>query len=315
MTKYTDIPKRIFSDDRYDPEIGLDLSRQLKWNIPEKLILKAALVGGPIKRARNPHQPYTPDEIRKEALECILAGAISVHIHPRTSQGNRPDTDEYVRNLHQIIDPIKAKYGDKVVIDGCTVMPTFEEEEELIKTGLVEISPINLFVSGQVQPKKLVQAETEMMQENGVKPQIAIYCDGDLDRARTWLIDTGILQKPVYWILLPSYVLGGTPLSNEFSMAESLMWHVRQLRQIDPDSVIMVCMAGRASCYLSTMALLLGLHVRVGMEDTYFKWPHRDDIIDSNARVVADTISIASALGRRLATANEYRELVGLPKR
>ena len=74
-------------------------------------------------------------------------------------------------------------------------------------------------------------------------------------------------------------------------------------------------MSGRPSFYLGTMAMLLGLHVRVGMEDTYFKWPHKDDIIDRSATVVADTIRLAYILGRRPATADEYRALVNLPKR
>lgn len=297
----------------FDPEVGLDLRSQPKWHIPDIVVIKAAVVGGPIKRATNPHHPYTPEEIRSEAMQCIEAGAISLHFHPRTDQGNRVnDTGEYLRKLHQIIDPIREKYGDSIVVDGCSLLPSFEGEMALIKSGLLEVSPVNAFWQS---PRKLLQAECQSMQENGVKPQIAIYSDGDIDRANRWLVETGIVAKPLYWILLPSYVVGGTPLANEFAMAESLMWQVRQIRQIDPGSIIMVCMAGRASSYLSTQAMLFGLHVRVGMEDTCFKWPHRDDIVDSNAGVVADSISIAKALGRRPATANEYRALLGLPAR
>ncbi len=310
---FKDVPTRYNSEDRWDPVNGLDLKVQPKWNIPETMVVKAAVVGAPIKRAMNPNQPYTTDEIRKEAMECIEAGAISVHIHPRTDDGNMIiDKNEYIRKLHLIIDPIKEKYGDKVILDGCTLLPTFEDEVALIKSGLVEVSPVNPFWES---PRKLLQAETEMMQKNGVKPQIAIYSDGDLDRANRWIIETGIAAKPLYWILLPSYITGGTPMTNEFAMAESMIWQVRQIRQIDPESIIMVCMAGRASSYLTTMAMLFGLHVRVGMEDTCFRWPHKDDIIDSNARTVADTIAIARLLGRSLARANEYRALIGLPTR
>ena len=168
---------------------------------------------------------------------------------------------------------------------------------------------------GNITPRKLLQAEVQMMQENGVKPEIAIRCDGDLDRAKSWLIDPGIVTKPFYWLLLPGFALGGTAMPNMFAMAESLIWQVRQIRGIDPESVIMVCMAGRASSYLTTMAMLLGLHVRVGMEDTYVRWPHKEDIIESSARVVADTIALANILGRKPATANEYRAIIGLPQR
>jgi 3-keto-5-aminohexanoate cleavage enzyme len=312
-TKFKDLPTRYPPTDLWELEVGLDLRIQPKWKIPETVVIKAAVTGALIKRATNPNVPYTPDEIRKVAMECIEAGATSVHVHARYDDGNiLMDKDEYIRKLHLTIDPIKEKYGDRVIIDGCSMLATFEDQVDLLKTGLLEISPVNPF---WMEPKKLLQAEAQVMQENGVKPEIAIYCDGDLDRAQRWLIDPGIMKKPLYWLLLPSYFTGGTPMTNEFAAAENLMWQVKHIRQIDPESVIMVCMAGRASSYLTTMAMLLGLHVRVGMEDSCFKWPHKDDMLDSNAKVVADTIAIAKLLGRKPATANEYRALIGLPTR
>lgn len=312
-TQYSKLPTRVSAEPRWDPEFGLDLTKQPKWNIPDVVIIEAAVVGHPIKRATNPHQPYTPDEIRKEAIECIDAGAAAVHFHARTDEGNpENDTDEYIKKLHLIIDPIKEKYGDNVVIGGCNILPTFEEEETLIKSGLFETSPANAYYWN---PSKLLQAETRMMQEHGVKPQIAIKSDSDLTRAKQWLIDPGIPEKPLYWIYLPSYTTDSTPMPNEFAMVESLMWHIRRIRELDPVSVIMVCGSGRASSYLTTMAMLMGLHVRVGMEDTIYRWPHKNDTLDSNARVVAGMVGIAKALGRRPATANEFRALVGLPIR
>ncbi len=313
VTKFDDIPTRYPPTDFWDPQVGVDQRIQPKWKIPETVVIKAAVTGALLMKAINPNIPYSPDEIRKEAMECIEAGATSIHLHARRDDGAiLVDKDEYLHKLHLIIDPVKKKYGDKVIVDGCIMLASFKDEVELLKEGLVEISPVNLF---WMEPKKLVQAKAEAMQENGVKPEIAIYSDGDLDRAKSWLIDTGILKKPLYWILLPAYFTGCTPMNNEFAAAESLLWQVRQIRQIDPESVIMVCMTGRASSYLVTMAMLLGLHVRVGMEDTWVKWPHKDDIIKSNAKVFADMMALANLLGRKPATANEYRALIGLPTR
>ncbi|MBU2536787.1 MAG: 3-keto-5-aminohexanoate cleavage protein [Chloroflexi bacterium] len=312
-TQYSEIPKRFPVEPRWDREIGLDMTKQPKWNIPDIVIIEAAVVGHPIKRATNPHHPYTPDEIRKEAIECIEAGASAVHFHARTDEGDpEGDTSEYIEKLRLIIDPIREKYGDNIVIGGCNVLPTFKEEEALIKTGLFETSPANAYYWNH---SKLLQAETRMMQEYGVKPQIALNGDSDLNRAKQWLIDPGIPEKPLYWIYLPSYTTGSTPMPNEFAMVESLMWQIRRIREIDPASVIMICGSGRASSYLATTAMLLGVHVRVGMEDTIYRWPHKDDKLDSNVRVVAEMVGIAKALGRRPATANEFRALVGLPTR
>ena len=312
MTRYENIPGRVFADLPFDPEFGLDLREQPKWDVPEKIIVKAALVGTPIKRTTNPHQPYTTDEIRKEAIGCIEAGATSIHFHPREDDGSVVlDPERYLDKLRRIIEPIKETYGDKVIIDGCTATLAFPGEAALIKSGLFEEAPVNCY---SVAPRRLVEAEAQIMQENGVKPQIATYCDGDIDRAKRWLIDADLVEKPLYWIIVPAYITGCTPMPNPIAMAQSLIWQVSRIREIDSESVIMVCMSGRPSSYLSTQAMLLGLHVRVGMEDSIYRWPHKEDLIDSNATVVAGTIRICEALGRQVATADEHRGLVGLKK-
>jgi 3-keto-5-aminohexanoate cleavage enzyme len=59
--------------------------------------------------------------------------------------------------------------------------------------------------------------------------------------------------------------------------------------------------------------VLLGLHVRVGMEDTLWPYPHRDDIIKRNVDHFLQMKAIAELLGRELMTAAEYREAIGLP--
>ena len=48
------------------------------------------------------------------------------------------------------------------------------------------------------------------------------------------------------------------------------------------------------------------------MEDTIWKYPHKDELITNNAEVVKSTIEMAKQLGRRVATADEYRELIGI---
>ena len=312
--KYGDIPPRIVNQDRQDSTAGFDITRQPKWDIPDKVVIKVAITGGVIKRARNPHQPCLLDEIREAALNCIEAGATCIHIHPRTTDGEDVHVrDEFLQGLHHIIDPIKARYGNSVLVDGCTLLSDFYDEVALIESGLVEISPVNAFVMGNVSPRRRLQAETMMMQDNGVKPEMSIRSDGDIDRVKAWLIDPGFVRKPYYWLLVPSFGLGGTAMPNVYAMAESTMWQVRQIKEIDPESVIMVCMAGRPSIYLTAMAMMMGLHVRIGMEDTYVRWPHRDDIIESNIQVLMDTFDLARVLGRTPATANEYRALIGLP--
>jgi 3-keto-5-aminohexanoate cleavage enzyme len=61
-------------------------------------------------------------------------------------------------------------------------------------------------------------------------------------------------------------------------------------------------------------AILNGGHVRAGMEDSVFMYPHRDDLIKSSAEAVSKVRKISEELGREIATPKEAREILGLGK-
>ena len=103
-------------------------------------------------------------------------------------------------------------------------------------------------------------------------------------------------------------------MRNPFAMVDVLMHYVRRIKEIDEDSNIMVCAAGRAGTYLATMALLLGLNIRIGMEDTVWLYPHQDIKISSNLQTFNKFRQIIESLGREITTADEYRKLLGMNK-
>ena len=57
---------------------------------------------------------------------------------------------------------------------------------------------------------------------------------------------------------------------------------------------------------------MLGLHVRVGTEDTFWRNPLSDEIVESNVEMLTRAQTIAELLGREVATADEYRAAIGL---
>jgi uncharacterized protein (DUF849 family) len=87
---------------------------------------------------------------------------------------------------------------------------------------------------------------------------------------------------------------------------------VDRIREIDPQGFIQVCAAGRAGHYMATAAMLLGLHVRVGTEDSVWRYPHRDELLHNNVEMVERVRATAESLGRRLATPAEFRDMIGL---
>jgi 3-keto-5-aminohexanoate cleavage enzyme len=310
--KYGDIPLTYW---KAFGEKVCDLRIQAKWPIPETVAVTAAPIGAFIDKEQNPHQPFSAEETLKEAMDCVEAGAVGIHIHVRDAKTglNVGDLSTY----HAVIDPIKEKYGDKVVIDGCCVFgETFEELMGPVTDGLFELAPVNPvagFVGDTMRyvPPKLMQASAEYFQEKGVKVKMAVHDTGSISNAKRWLIDPGIVQKPYLFAILPA-LPGLLFMENPRGMIESMMTVVNRLKEIDEDCIIQVDNAGRASIYVVTWALLMGFNVRVGMEDTIWKYPHKDDLLSNNAESVRSIVQIANLLGRRVATADEYRRSIGL---
>lgn len=101
-------------------------------------------------------------------------------------------------------------------------------------------------------------------------------------------------------------------MENPRQMIDGLMRFTSLIRDVDPEAKILVCAAGRASIYLATVAATLGLHIRVGMEDTVWKWPHKQEKLSSNLEAFRMAKQIVEALGREVATPAEYRQIMGL---
>jgi len=303
-----------------DPErtmYGIDVEVQPKWDIPKKVFISQTIVGAFYSKVGNPNQPIKPDEIRDQALECLAAGAPNVHIHVRDEQGYNVLDPEL---FHYVIDPIREQYPDRIV---CGCMVPFQKGEwekmiECLQDGLLDQTPINSVAAfcGDTlfcKPPHVMIEKTRICQELGVKPQIAVYSDGDIDNADRYLIKTGVLEKPYYWIILPN-LPGGSPMQNPKAMVEGLMHLVNRIKEIDEGSQIVVCASGRASCYLTTLALLLGLHIRVGMEDSVWRWPHRDEKIGRNIDTYLAAKQTVELLGREIIEPAEFRKMMGMRK-
>ena len=287
-----------------------------KWNIADKVMISATITGAFFSKRSNPNQPITVEEIRDSAEECIKAGAPNIHIHVRDAGGfNVLDPQRF----HDVIAPLRAKYP-QTMFDGCLVAVTDEESavmESTMNSGLFDALPVNTTAiccgdSMFFKAPHVVIKKAQLAQAAGCKPIISVYDDGDIDNARRFLVASGLLAKPCYWLILPA-LPGCAPMHNPQQMVDGLMRMVRSIRDIDADAFILVCAAGRASTYLATFAMLLGLHVRVGMEDTLWHYPHRDDVIQRNVDHFLQMRQIATLLGRELMTPAEYREAIGLP--
>jgi 3-keto-5-aminohexanoate cleavage enzyme len=285
------------------------------WEVAEKLIVSVAITGSFVRRNRNPKQPYTPEEIRNSAREVLLAGASTVHIHVRDENG-------YFKLSHdlfsQVVTPLKEEFPD-LAVDGCLVagLPgDWEEMGRVLGSGLLDASPVNATATylGDAllaKPVPMLLEKTRLIQEAGGIPEIAVYNDGDVSNADRYLLRSGLIKPGAVWLLLPA-LPGCSIMNNSRQMVDGLMRISSAIRDCDPKAIIVVCAAGRASMALATLAASIGLHIRIGMEDSYYLWPHRNDLIESNLQTFNLAKKLSEVVGRPIATRAEYRAMIGL---
>jgi len=313
ISKYKDLPIIGFKP---FGDVVMDFSQHPKWDIPSKIAIILAPTGAFVTRAQNPHQPYTADEIIKESIEGVEAGACSVHVHVRDEKGF-PSGDRVL--TEKVVKALRSRFGGSIHIDGEALFgENFTEMMEPIVEDLYESAAINCHADfmgdtlSYLAPQSC-QATTEILHAYDKKPLLAVYNPGDIDNTYRWLIQPGIVKPPLSWIVLPG-MPGGSPMYDTLGMTETLLHMIRRIRDVDkveqPSITVAAC--GRASSYLTTLAILLGCNVRIGKEDTIYKRPNSDDVIVSNKEIVEQTVTIARMLGREPMTGPEYREALGM---
>lgn len=294
-----------------------------KWNIPEPFVLKIAACGAYIMPTVNPNQPLTQAKINEQVEKSIDLGACACHIHVRDDDGMH--TLE-LKRFHDVIDNLREKYGkENLLIDGCpeggkdfldTCGPLieFKDDWETCPLTCTSVWLGNLlFVPSTA---KATKGMAKIMEDIGIKPEMVCHDLGDIDNARRWLIDTGIVKKPYYFRICMGQPGWGT-VTNPRALMDTYRQACDRILEIDPDSRVMVSMSGRAGIWGVMLAAMYGppiIGARVGMEDSIWMRPTDDDVIKDNPSVIANLVKGLEYLGRRPATANEYREMLDLPK-
>jgi 3-keto-5-aminohexanoate cleavage enzyme len=294
-----------------------------KWNIPEKIAIQCAISGGGarITPKQNPYHPGTDlDTIMESAAEVLEleTGPSCIHFdHPPDQLQNRKgEKFDFGDSYAYVVEPLIRKYGyEKLCCHINTLRGTTEQQMLPVVTGLAELT--------YLQPRastNWLKTILPVMEENGLAFEIAVHVNSELDLARRILLEPGLIKKPAMWCVLYGLPMKGPRwhfefIPNEMAMAQHLVLTVERIREMDPDAKIQVMQGARPSRYMVVLAMLLGLNIRVGHEDSVFKYPHKDEPLVSNAEEVKWAIETARLLGREVMTPAEYREYIGVEPR
>jgi 3-keto-5-aminohexanoate cleavage enzyme len=301
-----------------DDEYWLD-----KWPTPEKLIISTAAVGNFVDPDMNPNQPFKVEEVLRQYKECIKLGSAAVHYHARGENGERYDFDSVEKALplyKKVIGEIRS-YAPDIVSEGGAGWyygKKLEDSIQTLQTGLFDVAYVHPFPGHMGDGIRFYEVKFDPMavskycEKKGIKPCIDIHDTNNVLNAKKWLIDTKILSKPTYWHILGPGPGGFIHMPNAKSMAQGLIYLVDLIKSIDEEAVIQVSMCGRPTYYIVVLSIMLGLHVRVGMEDTIWKYPHEDEKLVDNVEVVRKTVEVANVMGRKIATSDDYRKIIGI---
>jgi 3-keto-5-aminohexanoate cleavage enzyme len=270
----------------------------------EKLIITVALNGAEVTRAQNPHLPVTPVEIGADAARCRDAGAAMVHVHGRLPDGTPTQSGEVYA---EILREIRSRTDVIVQVStGGAVGMTAEERLQpvMLRPEMASLSTgtVNFGRGVFMNPPDLIEHFARTMVAQGVVPEIECFDLGHIANALA-LVKQGILRLPLHFDFVMGVPGGIAPtIPNLVHMAQSIpegcTWSVAGI--------------GRAQLPLATAAILLGGHVRVGLEDNIY---YTKGVPATNAMLVERVVRLARELGREIATPDDARRILRLPER
>ena len=269
----------------------------------EPLIITVATTGSSTTRRHNPDVPLTPEEIADEVARSFDAGAAIAHIHVRDDQG-RACMD--LEKFRRVVELVRQRCD--IILNLTTSGLSGASAEERLRP-LIELHPemasfdagsTNLGERVFVNEPAFLARLAETMRSAGVKPEIEVFESGFIDNALA-LVDKGLLQVPLHF----QFVLGAPGAIS--ASVRNLLHLVESLPAGSTWSVIGI---GRDQLPMATVAIVMGGHVRVGMEDNVYL--RRGVLARSNAEFVRQVVELAGLLQRPVASANDARRILGL---
>jgi len=290
------------------------------------VIITCAVTGAGDTVGKHPAIPVTPEQIADAAIEAARAGAAIAHMHvrnPETGGGSRD-----VALYRAVVERVRASDVDVVINltagmggdlmigadrpldfeDGTDLVGALERlahvEELRPEICTLDCGTLN-FGEGNavyVSTPDMLRTGAQRIRELGVKPELEVFDTGNLWFA-TRLVEEGLIEAPAMFQLCMGIPYGAPP---DIALMQSMV------NMLPAGSVWAGFGIGRMQFPMVAQAMLLGGHVRVGLEDNLYL---DKGVFASNGELVERAVSIVEALGGRVQTPDEARQTLGLQPR
>jgi len=279
-------------------------------------IITCSISGALANREQCPAIPYTPEEYASEARRIVDEGGVHIHIHARKPDGTPSYEIEDFRNIK---DAIVAEVGDAAIINFSTgtVGVSVEKRVAYLREVRPEVAALNM---GSMNYAKYSKSRKDFvfktvfensfdeiiellgaMNELGIRPEHECFDVGHVGSLAP-LVDMGVLHEPLHVDLVMG-VTGGVPAT-----ARNLAMMADNVPEGAHWGVIGI---SRVQWMLVAAALTLGGSIRVGLEDNLYL--PNGTMATSNGELIAKARQLTEDIGRRPATVEEARSMLGLP--
>jgi uncharacterized protein (DUF849 family) len=289
----------------------------------QEVIVTCALTGAGDTVGRSPHVPVTPEQIAASAVEAANAGAAVVHIHVRNIETGGPSREvalyaEVVRRIKDsgvdvVINLTAGMGGDLVIdqedplkpIDGTDLVNANDRlphvEELLPDICTLDCGSLNFGEGSQlyISTPDMLRIGAKRIQELGVKPELEIFDTGHLWFASK-MVEEGLIDAPPLFQLCMGIPYGAPAEPNL----------LQAMVQLLPAGAQWASFAiGRNQMPWVAQSVLLGGHVRVGLEDNLYLGK---GVKATNGQLVERAVGIVEDLGATIASPDRARELLKL---
>src|SRR3954464_3391636 len=297
--------------------IGQSANRRAMSNFSDPVIVTNSISGAVANRDQCPAIPYTPEEYAAEAKRAVDEGASMIHIHARTPDGVPSYEIDDFRNITEAIlgavDDVIVNYST-----GAIGVP-LEKRVAYLRELRPDVAALNMgsmnyakysrrrkdfvFSMGFENSFATIRTLLEAMNELEIRPEHECFDSGHLANLDP-LLDLGVLGPPLQVSCVMGVVGGIRPTARNLAHMASQV----------PEGVVHewgLIGVSRAQWTLVAAALALGGNVRVGLEDNFYL--PEGEMARSNGDLVARARRMVADVGRRAATVEEARQMLGLP--
>lgn len=287
-----------------------------------KVIISCAITGAAETVGKHPAIPVTPQQIAQAAIEAHSAGAAIAHIHVRNPEtGLRSGDPKLFREVVQRVrdsgcnvilnvttgeggrfvpneeDPARGGPGTNFLTPERRVEHILELRPEICT---LDVATMNFGDTVFANTVPHLRRMAQLIKDAGVKPEMEVFDLGHIPLAKRLIADGLIDGIPMLQVCLG--IKWGAPAT-----PETLMFMKNALPH---DAVWAAFGIGPTEFPVVAQSILLGGHVRVGLEDNLYI--EHGVLARDNAQLVEKAAKIIRILGEDVASPDEARDILNL---